>query len=598
MVAAPVQHPSRSPQQMVGSSRGPGDELEVGTSRRNGQDQGPGRKRTVVDLTLTDSDDDDHRRDHDEGSDFETLVKASPVLARKPPLKAVLVRRSPAQVPRTGPASLSPYPNPLPLLRPAIEEFDTPIRKRAHSTETPAAQKRVRGPDSSVDEQPRGHDSPAHPPSPPLMPTVTRSVDTSSEPTVKIHAEVSTSAPQEARVDQDGKAVVTSGESAAQQSAAGALSGAVIGPVLAAAPGASKPAPNGVSHLAEVDNPMAPPPVPNPAPSPTRSRNTHTSSSHRRRVEQQLLADRHTCRRPPTPPSLPKFVNPTCLADIVSYTPSLPVILPHVRFDPSSRARSSEPAGSPELGIARASSTTSSASIILAANVSPRRRERTTGFVESSEDYWAHVIPDLPDCPHVGDDIAFLDPVRDERRYRPGLEPSALPLRDVPVELWARELASPVVVGVEASAALMRAAKVPDAWGSEAASELAQREHDARRAARRARRERRAARRAATSDASGSDAEGRDGNERRRGVDRASLHRETETGLQERLRRLDLVLQLDEPGSATDSGASSSTGSSGDGDDDDDDDDDAPGLTGGRGARTRATASNVLSSHG
>lgn len=141
-------------------------------------------QRTIIDLTLTDSDDDDNRPAHDEGSDFETLVKASPAFAQKAPLKAVLVRRSPAQVPRAGPASLSPYPNPLPLLRPAIEEFDTPIRKRAHSPEASATQKRARGPGA----EPHDRDSGVHLSSPPLSRNVPRSKVASPQPASEVRS--------------------------------------------------------------------------------------------------------------------------------------------------------------------------------------------------------------------------------------------------------------------------------------------------------------------------------------------------------------------------------------------------------------------------
>ncbi|GAA5891830.1 hypothetical protein JCM8208_002905 [Rhodotorula glutinis] len=583
MVAARAQPLLRSPQPTAGSSRGPGDELAVGTSRRNGQSNGAGRKRIVVDLTFTDSDDDDDLN-HDEGSDFETLVKPPPATAPKAPLKAVLVRRSPAQVPRTGAASLSPYPNPLPLLRPAIEEFDTPVRKRAHSPEPHAAQKRARAPDSTVAEPPREqHDSLAHLPSTPLTRNVTRSENASPEPVNKVIAEPSTSTPEDARVERDDEGGTASGKSTVQQGAVDSRSSA------AAVPGSAKPAPDGAALIREVNTLMAPPPVPTPAPSPVRSRVAGPSSSRRRQVQHRLFADRHICRPPPTPPSLPNLVNPTCLADLLVHTPSLPVIRPNARFDPSSTSRLSESIGSPELGVARASSTASSTSPSLGADASPRRRRRTPGFVESSEDYWAHLLPNLSDCPHVGDDIAYNNRAQDERHYRPGLEPIALPLRSGPVDFWDRSLDDPVLLDVENSAALMRAASLPDARGLEAASEMTRQEREARRAARRARRARRAGRQA-VSGASSSAGEGEGVGGGRRKVERsrasrASLQRETEGELQDRLRRLDLVLQLDDPGSATDSGATSSTGSSGDVGDDDE-----PGVSGRGGARARAAA--------
>jgi len=146
-------------------------------------------QRTIIDLTLTDSDDDDKYLAHDEDSDFETLVKASPASAsaQKAPLNAVLVRGSPAQVPRAGPASLSPYPNPLPLLRPAIEEFDTPIRKRAHSPEASATQKRARGPGANGAE-PHDRDSGVHLSSPPLSRNVPRSEVVSPQPVTKVRS--------------------------------------------------------------------------------------------------------------------------------------------------------------------------------------------------------------------------------------------------------------------------------------------------------------------------------------------------------------------------------------------------------------------------
>lgn len=333
--------------------------------------------------------------------------------------------------------------------------------------------------------------------------------------------------------------------------------------------------------------PQAPPPVPTSAPSPVGARVARTSSSRRRDVERQLHADRHICRRPATPPSLPNLFRPTSLADILSCTPALPLIRPHALFDPSTRSRSSEPAGSPELGVARAPSTTSSA---LAADASPRPRRRTTGFVESIEDHWEHLLPDLTDCPHVGDDMAVLDTTRHERRYRLGLEPSALPLRDVSADVGERERADMVQLGAEESEALVRAASLPDAWGIELAGELAQREREARSAERRASRVGRVGRRA-VGGASGSDVEGEGKGERRRGASgrskgerarahRASLQRETEAALQERLLRLDDILELDDPGSATDSGASSSTGPSGDSGDED--------GSGGGGGGTRA----------
>ena len=175
--------------------------------------------------------------------------------------------------------------------------------------------------------------------------------------------------------------------------------------------------------------------------------------------------------------------------------------------------------------------------------------------------------------------MAVLDTTRHERRYRLGLEPSALPLRDVSADVGERERADMVQLGAEESEALVRAASLPDAWGIERAGELAQREREARRAERRASRVGRAGGRA-VGGASGSDAESEDEGERRRGASgrskderarahRASLQRETEAALQERLLRLDDILELDDPGSATDSGASSSTGPSGDSGDED-----------------------------
>ncbi|GAA5846770.1 hypothetical protein JCM9279_004434 [Rhodotorula babjevae] len=576
MALAPVQPAAGSSQAMAGASgsRGPGDELEVGNAQRNEPNDGKARKGIIVDLTLSDSGDDHLDQDDSDGASLENLVKHSPTAAPKAPLKAVLVRRSPAQVPRAGPASLSPYPNPLPLLRPAIEEFDTPIRKRPHSPEAAAKQKRVRGP--GVDGvQPHERDSGVHLPSPSLSRNGTRSEAASPEVAVKTLAEASSSAQQDAsldRVDEDG---ATSGKPGLQESAAvDSHDGEAASPVLVADSARATAAPDAALLDEKVEKSMAPPPVPTPSASRARPRVARTSSARRMKVEQQLLADKHVCRRPATPSSLPNLFSPTCVIDILVCTPSLPVIRPHARFDPSSRTRSSEPVGSPELGVAPASSTAPRTSPSLAVDASLGRRRRTTGFIESSEDHWAHILPDLTDCPHVGDDIALLDPVQHERRYRPGLDPSALPLRDVAVELNERAFDDSKLLGVEQSAAFVRAARLPDAWGVQAADELAQQERDARRVERGARRAGRA--RSAASGARGSEAENEgegEGGSRRGGgagrskverqrASRARLQPETEAELQARLQRLDLVLQLDDPGLATDSGASSSTGSS------------------------------------
>lgn len=121
----------------------------------------------VLDLTLGISDESDM-------SDIEVTVTPR----SKPALRATLVRRSPAQVPRDGPASLSP----LPRLRHAVEEFDTPLPtlKRNHSSEVEDAQKRARGtPSTSATPRDKRH-SPVHLPSPPVSKGVAGSSGTAS----------------------------------------------------------------------------------------------------------------------------------------------------------------------------------------------------------------------------------------------------------------------------------------------------------------------------------------------------------------------------------------------------------------------------------
>ncbi|BGP36349.1 hypothetical protein JCM10449v2_000249 [Rhodotorula kratochvilovae] len=447
----------------------------------------------VLDLTLSNSD--------DELDAPAARTRPLPATARPPVRVASPPRRSPAQKPRDGPPSPSP-PVPLPLLRPAAHEFDTPALKRKRSPEPATASKKTAlfSSPSSVEIIPESPDASG-------SPRKTTAFGSTPLLDARLAALAASGALDELTAAsfsalKDDSASLVDDSTASRSPVASSAPTSVDGD--AADPSAASPTP------IEVNPAASQPALVRPKPNRPRVKSTPPN--------QRLRLGALKCRVPPPPPPLPTSIAAATLPYLLSRSPRAFLVRPHSRFSLSARA------ASPELGVPAAPPTASGS----------RKRVRV-GLVASAEDYWRGLLPDLSDQAHVGDDMAMNDEDLNERVWIPGREPAAHPFADIAPDL-ADRVFPPWQVVEGTSAQMLRDAALPDAYDR---AEMDR--HDARaahdRAERRARRAERRRARAAAGKVADAAAEER----RRRKKQRRSLRHETEAELQRRLRQLDRI---------------------------------------------------------